>query len=460
MNNLEPTRDTIAAIASAINAGYGGVALIRISGKDSINVSRKIVETKSKFAWQTHRVFHGYVKDNSQNTLIDEILILVMKGPNSFTGEDIVELHCHGGVVVVNRVLEIILKDEKVRMANPGEFSQRAFLNGKIDLSQAESINQLISSKNVRAAELAFNGVKGLINKKISQIKAELINELSEIEARVDFEEEFIDFNYYNFANNINKIKIDLKNLIENSKRNAYLHNGISIALIGKTNAGKSSLLNYLAKQSKAIVTDIPGTTRDIIEVNITIKNIPISIIDTAGIRNTNDPIENIGINKSLEMITKADFIIYIYDLKSGFDIEDKQIIEKIPNNKLISILGNKVDLFNSKSIKEINSPKDSILISIKNSTGENELINKIIQKCSLVGSDNIDILLNERQLNNLKECLNNLNDTDNIIENKLPFDLLTIELRDAIKNLSKLTGSELTEDILDNIFSKFCIGK
>ena len=460
MNNLEPTKDTIAAIASAINAGYGGVALIRISGKDSINVSRKIVETKSKFAWQTHRVFHGYVKDNSQNTLIDEILILVMKGPNSFTGEDIVELHCHGGVVVVNRVLEIILKDEKVRMANPGEFSQRAFLNGKIDLSQAESINQLISSKNVRAAELAFNGVKGLINKKISQIKAELINELSEIEARVDFEEEFIDFNYSNFANNINKIKIDLKNLIENSKRNAYLHNGISIALIGKTNAGKSSLLNYLAKQSKAIVTDIPGTTRDIIEVNITIKNIPISIIDTAGIRNTNDPIENIGINKSLEMISKADFIIYIYDLKSGFDIEDKQIIEKIPNNKLISILGNKVDLFNSKSIKEINSPKDSILISIKNSTGENELINKIIQKCSLVGSDNIDILLNERQLNNLKECLNNLNDTDNIIENKLPFDLLTIELRDAIKNLSKLTGSELTEDILDNIFSKFCIGK
>ena len=460
MNNLEPTRDTIAAIASAINAGYGGVALIRISGKDSINVSRKIVETKSKFAWQTHRVFHGYVKDNSQNTLIDEILILVMKGPNSFTGEDIVELHCHGGVVVVNRVLEIILKDEKVRMANPGEFSQRAFLNGKIDLSQAESINQLISSKNVRAAELAFNGVKGLINKKISQIKAELINELSEIEARVDFEEDFIDFNYSNFANNINKIKIDLKNLIENSKRNAYLHNGISIALIGKTNAGKSSLLNYLAKQSKAIVTDIPGTTRDIIEVNITIKNIPISIIDTAGIRNTNDPIENIGINKSLEMISKADFIIYIYDLKSGFDIEDKKIIEKIPNNKLISILGNKVDLFDQKSIKKINLPKDSILISIKNSKGENELINKIIKKCSSVGSENIDILLNERQLSNLKECLNNLNDTDNIIKNKLPFDLLSIELRDAIKNLSKLTGSELTENILDNIFSKFCIGK
>tara|TARA_Y100000589_G_scaffold327096_1_gene368260 strand:- start:568 stop:1950 length:1383 start_codon:yes stop_codon:yes gene_type:complete len=460
MNNLEPTRDTIAAIASAINVGFGGVALIRISGKDSINVCKNIVYTKSKFAWQTHRVFHGFVKDNSQDKLIDEILILVMKGPNSFTGEDIVELHCHGGVVVVNRVLEIILKDKKVRIANPGEFSQRAFLNGKIDLSQAESINQLISSKNERAAELAFNGVKGLINKKISELKNKLINELAEIEARIDFEEEFIDFNYTNFSNNINKIKIELKNLIENSKRNTYLHNGISIALIGKTNAGKSSLLNFLAKQSKAIVTDIPGTTRDIIEVNLTIKNIPVSIIDTAGIRVTNDPIENIGINKSLEMISKADFIIYIYDLKSGFDIEDKKIIDKIPKNKLISILGNKLDLLDQNNIKQINAPKDSILISIKDSLGENELISKIVNICSSVGSDNVDILLNERQLNNLSECLNNLNDTDNIVENKLPFDLLSIELRDAIKNLSKLTGSELTEEILDNIFSKFCIGK
>ena len=460
MNNLEPTRDTIAAIASAINVGFGGVALIRISGKDSINVCKNIVYTKSKFAWQTHRVFHGFVKDNSQDKLIDEILILVMKGPNSFTGEDIVELHCHGGVVVVNRVLEIILKDKKVRIANPGEFSQRAFLNGKIDLSQAESINQLISSKNERAAELAFNGVKGLINKKISELKNKLINELAEIEARIDFEEEFIDFNYTNFSNNINKIKIELKNLIENSKRNTYLHNGISIALIGKTNAGKSSLLNFLAKQSKAIVTDIPGTTRDIIEVNLTIKNIPVSIIDTAGIRVTNDPIENIGINKSLEMISKADFIIYIYDLKSGFDIEDKKIIDKIPKNKLISILGNKLDLLDQNNIKQINAPKDSILISIKDSLGENELISKIVNICSSVGSDNVDILLNERQLNNLSECLNNLNDTDNIVENKLPFDLISIELRDAIKNLSKLTGSELTEEILDNIFSKFCIGK
>ena len=460
MNNIEPTQDTIAAIATAINVGYGGVALIRISGTNSIESCKNIVETKSKLAWQSHRVFHGYVKDYLKGTLVDEILVLVMKAPNSFNGEDIVELHCHGGVVIVNQVLELLLRQDNVRLANPGEFSQRAFLNGKMDLSQAESINQLVSSKNIRAAELAFNGVKGEISKKISYIKNKLINLLSEIEARVDFEEEFIDFNYSDFKNSLNHIKNELRKLINDSKRNAYLHNGISIALIGKTNVGKSSLLNSLAKQSKAIVTDIPGTTRDIIEVNLTIRNIPINIIDTAGIRTSNDQIENIGINKSLEMISKADFIIYIYDLFSNFDIEDQKIINKIPEDKLITIVGNKIDLMNKKKIKEINSPKDTILISIKNNIGEKELIDKIIQKCSSEGSDNIDILLNERQLNSLSECINNLDDTDHIIENKLPFDLLSIELREAIKNLSKLSGEELTEDLLNNIFSKFCIGK
>ena len=460
MDSIKTTGDTIAAIASAINIGHGGVAIIRISGKNAINASKKIIETKSKFAWQTNRVFHGYVKDHVEEILIDEILVITFKGPNSFTGEDIVELHCHGGIIVVNRVLELLLRQENVRGANPGEFSQRAFLNGKIDLSQAESINQLISSKNIRAAELAFNGVKGEIKKKISLIKTKLLNELSEIEARVDFEEEFTDFNYFDFGKNINQIKNDLINLIEDSKRNAHLHNGISIALIGKTNAGKSSLLNLLSKQEKAIVTDIPGTTRDIIEVNLTIRNVPIRIIDTAGIRDTNDLIENIGINKSLEMISKADFIIYIYDLEIGFENEDKQIVNKIPEQKLIGVIGNKKDLLSEKKLKKLNYQKKHIFISVKTNSGETELINQIVKRCSSLGADNIEILLNERQINNLNECLISLNALDHIIDNKLPFDLLSIDLRDSIRNLCKLTGEELTEELLDNIFSKFCIGK
>ena len=460
MNSILPIEDTIAAIASAISIGNGGVAVIRVSGKESINSCKSIIRTKSKYAWESHRVFHGFVEDNVTHKLIDEVLILVMKSPNSFTGEDIVELHCHGGVIVVNKVLKLLLANKsKVRMANPGEFSQRAFLNGKIDLSQAESINQLINAKNIRSAEIAFNGLNGQITKKINIIKNDLIDQLSEIEARVDFEEDFAEFDYLKFSKNIYDIKENIKSLIEKARRNSHIHNGISIALIGKTNVGKSSLLNLLSKKEKAIVTNIHGTTRDIIEVDLTINNIPMKIIDTAGIRETNEHIERIGINKSLEIIKQSDFIIYLFSLEEGFNEEDEEIIRKIPKEKLITVLGNKKDLINPKKIN-LDKLENLILMSIKNNIGEKELIKKIIKKCGSKNFENIDIFLNERQIMNLDDCLSNLNDTDKIIENKLPFDLLSIEIRDGIKNLSKITGQEVTEDLLENIFSKFCIGK
>ncbi len=460
MDSIVTTEDTIAAIASAISIGKGGVAIIRVSGKDSINSCKKIVKTKSKYAWESHRVFHGFIQENRQNKFIDEVLILVMKSPNSFTGEDVVELHCHGGIILVNKVLKILLSNNsKVRLANPGEFSQRAFLNGKIDLTQAESINQLINASNIRSAELAFSGVQGEIKKKIDDIKNDLINELCEIEARVDFEEDFRDFDYTKYLKNIKKVKDKIKLLIENAKRNSYIHNGISIALIGKTNVGKSSLLNLLAKKEKAIVTNIPGTTRDVIEVNLSINDIPMKIIDTAGIRETHEQIESIGIKKSFGKIKESDFIIYLYSLEEGFTEEDKKIIKEIPKKKLITILGNKKDLIDSQKI-DLKELKNTILMSIKNNDGERLLIDTIIKKCGLKQVENINIFLNERHLTNLSACLSNLNDTDQIIEDRLPFDLLSIELRDGIQNLSKITGQELTEELLDNIFSKFCIGK
>ncbi len=460
MNTIIPTEDTIAAIASAISIGQGGVAIVRVSGIDAIHSCQSIVKTNSIYAWESNRVFHGYIVDTEDKSLIDEILILTMKAPNSFTGEDIVELHCHGGIIIVNRVLEILLKNQKVRLANPGEFSQRAFLNGKISLTQAEAINELISAKNVRAAELAFNGVKGDIQKKIIAIKDQLIDQLSEIEARVDFDEDFEDFDYKKFDENIQKIKKNINFLIDNAKSAEYINDGISIALIGKTNTGKSSLLNLLSKQNKAIVTEIPGTTRDIIEVNIVIKNIPVRIIDTAGIRKTQNLIENIGIKKSLEMIKQADYVIYLYDLEKGLDSEDKLTIAKIPKQKLITILGNKKDLIQNDHKQNQIPDKNILEISVKESLGEDALLKKIIEKCGKDDSENIDIFLNRRQITNLQDCLRNLNDTDEIIKNKLPFDLLSIEIREAIKNLSKLTGQELTEELMNNIFSKFCIGK
>ena len=460
MESIVASEDTIAAIASAISLGKGGIAVIRVSGKEAINSCKNIVETKSRYAWESHRIFHGFIKDNLENKLIDEILISAMHSPNSFTGEDIVELHCHGGLIAVTKVMETLLSNNTgVRIANPGEFSQRAFLNGKIDLTQAESINQLINAKNLKSAELAFNGIKGDIKKKIDVIKNDLIQQLSEIEARVDFEEDFSDFSYDDFSNNIKNIKEKIEIIIENTKRGSSIHNGISIALIGKTNVGKSSLLNLLAKKDKAIVTSIPGTTRDTIEVNLTLKDIPIKIIDTAGIRETDEYIENIGIEKSFEMIKKSDYIIYLYSLEEGFNKDDEKIINTIPQEKLITLLANKKDLIDSKKLNSKNL-FNTVFMSIKNNEGEKDLVEKIIKKCGSKDFENIDVFLNERQLSNLTDCLKNLNDTDPIIANRLPFDLLSIEIRDGIKNLSKITGQELTEELLNTIFSKFCIGK
>ena len=460
MESIVASEDTIAAIASAISLGKGGIAVIRVSGKEAINSCKNIVETKSRYAWESHRIFHGFIKDNLENKLIDEILISAMHSPNSFTGEDIVELHCHGGLIAVKKVMETLLSNNtEVRIANPGEFSQRAFLNGKIDLTQAESINQLINAKNLKSAELAFNGIKGDIKKKIDVIKNDLIQQLSEIEARVDFEEDFSDFSYDDFSNNIKNIKEKIEIIIENTKRGSTIHNGISIALIGKTNVGKSSLLNLLAKKDKAIVTSIPGTTRDTIEVNLTLKDIPIKIIDTAGIRETDEYIENIGIEKSFEMIKKSDYIIYLYSLEEGFNKDDEKIINTIPQEKLITLLANKKDLIDSKKLNSKNL-FNTVFMSIKNNEGEKDLVEKIIKKCGSKDFENIDVFLNERQLSNLTDCLKNLNDTDPIIANRLPFDLLSIEIRDGIKNLSKITGQELTEELLNTIFSKFCIGK
>jgi len=460
MSSIISLDDTVAAIATAITLGKGGIAVIRVSGPDAINSCKRIVQTKSKKAWEANRVFHGYAKDIESKKIVDEILVLVMRSPHSFTGEDIVEIHCHGGIIIVNRILDILLKNSSARLANPGEFSQRAFLNGKIDLTQAESINKLINSNNIRAAEIAFKGIQGELNFQINLIKNSLIDQLAEIEARVDFEEDLHEFDYEKFSANLKIIKEKISYLIESTKRNRHIENGISIALIGKTNVGKSSLLNLLSKQDRAIVTEIPGTTRDIIEVNLIIRDIPIRIIDTAGIRNTEDYIEKIGIKKSLDMINACDYIIYIYDLTIGLNHDDEEIIEKIPDNKLISILGNKKDLTNIKKITNKKYSNNIIFMSIKEKQGENLLIEKIIEKCGNNEYQDIEVLLNERQLSNLQNSLKNLNDTSDIIDKKLPFDLLAIELRDSIKNLCKLTGEELTEELLDNIFSKFCIGK
>ena len=305
MNSFSPTEDTIAAIATAVSPGQGSIAASRISGSSAIEISKNIVDVPGIQDWSTHKVLYGHVTEENRKKYIDEVLILVMKGPRSFTGEDVVEIHCHGGIIPVQKILERILAFPSVRRAEPGEFSQRAVLNGRLSLTQAESISELVSARSRKAAELAINGIEGNIQTTIQSIRKRLIEQLTEIEARIDFEEDLPLLDEKHVKNEIVAIKKDLNELIDNAKRGSWVRSGLKVALTGKPNVGKSSLMNRLSKQEKAIVTDLPGTTRDILESEIVLEGIPVTFIDTAGLRETKNIIEKIGISRTKKTLLR-----------------------------------------------------------------------------------------------------------------------------------------------------------
>ncbi len=330
MNSLSPTEDTIAAIATAVSPGQGSIAVIRISGSLAIEITKTIVHIPGKHDWSTHKVLYGHVTEKDQRIYIDEVLILIMKGPRSFTGEDVVEIHCHGGIIAVQKILERILDIPSVRRAEPGEFSQRAVLNGRISLTQAESISELISARSRKAAELAINGIKGNIQTEIELIRKRLVDQLTEIEARIDFEEDLPILDEKQVQREILSIKHDLNELIDNAKRGSWVRSGLKVALTGKPNVGKSSLMNRLSKQEKAIVTDLPGTTRDLLESEIVVEGIPVTFIDTAGLRETENIIEKIGISRTKKTLIQADIIILIFDYSTGWTSEDESIFQQL----------------------------------------------------------------------------------------------------------------------------------
>jgi len=464
MNSFSPTEDTIAAIATAVSPGQGSIAVIRISGSSAIETTKTIVHIPGTHDWKTHTVLYGHVTETNQTIFIDEVLILIMKGPRSFTGEDVVEIQCHGGIISVQKILERILDIPGVRRAAPGEFSQRAVLNGRLSLTQAESISELVSARSRKAAELAINGIEGNIQTTIQSIRKRLIEQLTEIEARIDFEEDLPSLDEKQAKHEIISIKKELNELIENAKRGSWVRSGLKVALAGRPNVGKSSLMNRLSKQEKAIVTDLPGTTRDLLESEIVLEGIPVTFIDTAGIRETKNIIEKIGISRTKQTLIQADLIILIFDYSKGWTSEDASILKQLPTNIPHLIVGNKSDLksnnHHEKNPKYISEKEQQIIISVKTGQGEGDLIDYLLKKCGSSQTHGLDIALNERQLDLAKSTLESLENMDKVFNEKLPWDFWTIDLRQAINHLGELTGDDLTENLLDNIFSKFCIGK
>lgn len=454
--------DTIGAISTSI--GEGGIAIVRISGDKAKDVVDKIFQAKNGKSikdMKSYTMKYGYIIDENNNH-IDEVIVSFMKGPRSFTAEDTIEINCHGGVVATNKVLEQVIK-QGVRLAEPGEFTKRAFLNGRIDLSQAEAVIDIINAKTDLSMKSALMQSEGAISKEIQELRGKLLSTIAHIEATVDYPEDDLEEVTAEMAiKDLEVIKKEIKEFIETAEEGKILREGLSTVIVGKPNVGKSSLLNALTRENRAIVTDIPGTTRDVIEEYINISGIPIKIIDTAGIRETDDVVEKIGVERSRAKINDADLIILILDSSDDLSEEDKEIINHISNKKYMILL-NKSDL-NSKitqvNLENINCKN---IYSISAKTGEGiDKVRSAIKDMFFKGeiSTNNVIITNTRHKEALLrayECVESAIDT---LNHTFAIDLASIDIRNAWTFLGEITGDSLEENIIDKIFKDFCLGK
>ena len=455
--------DTIAAIATAMS--NSGIGIVRISGDEALEVADRIFRPKKGSRkvsdMETHTIHYGYVTDGDE--VIDEVMLLIMKAPRSYTCEDTIEIDCHGGVLVMKKILETVLK-YGARPAEPGEFTKRAFLNGRIDLSQAESVIDVINAQNELALKSSVSQLQGAVLEKIKAIRAVVLHEIAFIESALD-DPEHVSLEGY--PEQLHEIMSDahskVKKLLDSSDNGKMLKEGINTAIVGKPNAGKSSLLNILVGEERAIVTEIAGTTRDILQEQIQIGGIGLNVIDTAGIRDTEDIVEKIGVNKSREYIEKADLIIYVVDSSTELDENDQEIIEAIQNKKAIVLL-NKSDLDakTDASVLQTQLSKPILSISAKNNTGIHELetlIEKMFFSGKLSFNDEVYIT-NIRQKNALAEAQNSLKMVLQSIADGMPEDFFTIDMMNAYEALGTIIGESVGEDLVNEIFSKFCMGK
>ena len=459
--------ETIVAISTAI--GNGGIGIIRMSGKESFKILEKIFKNSKGEKLDLNKIKgytiqYGTIVDSKTNEKIDEVLVSFFKNPKSYTREDMCEINSHGGMIIEKQILEQCLKNGAI-LAEPGEFTKRAFLNGRIDLSQAESIMDLINSKTEKESKASINQLQGDLSNKINEIRHDLLDIMADIEASIDYPEYDIEEVTNSKALGIlNNTKDKLESLKDTFRSGKILKEGIKTAIIGRPNAGKSSLLNKILKEERAIVSEIEGTTRDTIEEFITIKGIPLKIIDTAGIRKTSDKIEEIGVKKALDIAKDAELVLVILDNSKDLTEEDREIL-KLAESKNSIILLNKVDLKEnnlekSEELKKLN--KRIIKISAKNGNGIEELYNEIENMFQIknLETDGEIIITNIRHKNQIEYAINNINEAINAVKNNLPIDIISISIKQTLEDLGKITGENVSEDIINEIFSKFCLGK
>ena len=457
--------DTIAAIATGMT--NSGIGIIRISGPDSVFIADKIFRAGKKNIKlenvESHTIHYGFIFD--RENMIDEVMVSVMRGPRSFTAEDTVEINCHGGILIMNRILELVVRNG-ARMAEPGEFTKRAFLIGRIDLSEAEAVMDVISSKNDLALKSSVLQLRGFVSDKIKKLREEIIYEIAFIESALD-DPEHISLEGYpeKLGIKVDHLLKDVDKLISSSDNGKIIKEGINTVIVGKPNAGKSSLLNLMVGEDKAIVTDVAGTTRDILEENISLHGISLNIVDTAGIRSTDDIVEKIGVDKAKKIASEADLIIYVVDSSVDFDENDFEIIDMIQNKKCIVLL-NKSDLKQKITEKDLQDKLNRDTIIIKTSTKENTGIDEFedtVKKMFFKGDINLNdelIITNMRHKEKLIDAYESLKQVKKSLEDRMPEDFYSIDLMSAYSSLGAIIGEEVKDDLVNEIFSKFCMGK
>ncbi|BAU41623.1 tRNA uridine-5-carboxymethylaminomethyl(34) synthesis GTPase MnmE [Leptolyngbya sp. O-77] len=463
-------QDTIAAIATAIVPAQGSVGIVRLSGAEAVAIARTLFHAPGQQAWDSHRILYGYVRQPQTQTVIDEALLLLMLAPRSYTREDVVEFHCHGGMMAVQQVLQACL-DCGARLAEPGEFTLRAFLNGRIDLTQAESIADLVGARSPQAAQSALASLQGKLAQPIRQLRATCLDILAEVEARIDFEDDLPPLDEALIKTQLAQVLAQVTALLDTADRGELLRSGLKVAIVGRPNVGKSSLLNAWSRSDRAIVTELPGTTRDVVESQLVVGGIPIQVLDTAGIREAEDVVEQIGVARSRQAAQAADLVLLTIDAAQGWTAADQEIYEQVKGRSLILVV-NKVDLVaGNGGVAEFWSdrafpPPPPALPTVYTAAAQNHGIDALeqailtIAQAGKLTAANLDLAINQRQSAALTRAKTALQQVQDTIAQQLPLDFWSIDLRIAIQSLGEITGEDVTESVLDRIFSRFCIGK